>query len=105
MIYRVMEAFNISPSTQVVNVGDTEVDMAAARNAGVWAVGVAATGNGMGLGEAELSRLEATSRNMLLASVQEKLSAAGAHWVIDTMDELPSVIEEINNLLANGHTP
>ena len=105
MIYRVMEAVNISPPAQVVNVGDTEVDMAAARNAGVWAVGVAATGNGMGLGEAELSRLDTTSRNMLLASVQEKLSAAGAHWVIDTMDELPSVLEEINNLLANGHTP
>jgi phosphonoacetaldehyde hydrolase len=105
MIYRVMEAFNICPPAQVVNIGDTGVDMKAAQNAGVWAIGVAATGNEMGLTEAEWRSLDSTTRNLKLAAIQEKLHEAGAHWVIDTLDELPSTIEEIDNLLANGHTP
>jgi phosphonoacetaldehyde hydrolase len=105
MIYRVMEAFNIYPPAQVVNIGDTEVDMKAAQNAGVWAVGVAATGNEMGLTETQLRGLDSTTRNLKLAAIQEKLYEAGAHWVIDTLDELPSIIEEIDNLLENGHTP
>jgi phosphonoacetaldehyde hydrolase len=105
MIYRVMEAFNICPPAQVVNIGDTKIDIKTAQNAGVWAVGVAATGNEMGLTEAEWRGIDATTRNMKLAAIQEKLYEAGAHWVIDTLDELPSIIEEIDNLLANGHTP
>jgi phosphonoacetaldehyde hydrolase len=66
---------------------------------------VAATGNEMGLTEAEWRSLDSTTRNLKLAAIQEKLHEAGAHWVIDTLDELPSTIEEIDNLLANGHTP
>ena len=105
MIYRVMEAFNICPPAQVVNIGDTEVDIKAAQNAGVWAIGVAATGNEMGLTEVEWRSLDSTTRNMKLAAIQERFYQAGAHYVIDTLEELPSIIEEIDNLLANGHSP
>ncbi len=105
MIYRVMEALNVCPPEAVVAVGDTEVDMHAGVNGGVWSVGVAATGNEMGLNRADYAALGNGEREKLLAKVREKLYLAGAHLVIDTMDELPSAIEKINDLLAAGDKP
>ena len=105
MIYRVMEALNICPPEAVVSVGDTEVDMRAGLNGGVWSVGVAATGNEMGLTREAFEVLESSEREALLTTVKEKLYSAGAHLVIDTMEELPAAVERINVLLASGDKP
>lgn len=105
MIYRVMEALNICPPEAVVSVGDTEVDMRAGLNGGVWSVGVAATGNELGLTREAFEVLESSEREALLTTVREKLYSAGAHLVIDTMEELPAAIERINVLLASGGKP
>ena len=105
MIYRVMEALNVCPPEVVVAVGDTEVDMKAAVNGGVWSVGVAATGNEMGLSKEAYARLDSNERERLLAMIRERLYLAGAHHVIDTMEELPAAIEKINGLLASGDKP
>ncbi len=105
MIFKAMEACNICPPEAVVNIGDTEVDMIAGRNGGVWTVGVAATGNELGLTQTELEALDHDTRHLKITAVHEKLYAAGAHWVIDTMDELPAIIDEINNHLAEGNKP
>lgn len=105
MIYRVMEALNVCPPEAVVSVGDTAVDMKAGLNGGVWSVGVAATGNEMGLAREAFETLDPSKREALLTRVREKLYSAGAHLVIDTMDELPAAVEKINVLLASGDKP
>lgn len=105
MIYRVMEALNICPPEAVVSVGDTEVDMRAGLNGGVWSVGVAASGNEMGLTREAFEGLESSKRETLLTTAREKLYSAGAHLVIDTMEELPAAVEKINVLLASGDKP
>ena len=105
MIYRVMQALDIYPPEAVVNVGDTPVDMETALNAGVWSVGVAATGNQMGLTEAEIASLPPEEYKTRLSRARESLWRAGAHCVIDTMDELPEVIRTINKNLAAGSKP
>ncbi len=105
MIYRVMEALNICPPEAVVSVGDTEVDMKAGLNGGVWSVGVAATGNEMGLAREAFETLDSAKREVLLTRAREKLYSAGAHLVIDTMEELPAAVEKINVLLASGDKP
>ena len=105
MIYRVMEALKVCPPEVVVAVGDTEVDMKAAVNGGVWSIGVAATGNEMGLSKEAYARLDSNRRERLLAGIRERLYLAGAHLVIDTMEELPAAIEKINDRLASGAQP
>ena len=105
MIFRTMEALNVCPPSAVVNVGDTPVDIASALNAGVWAVGVAATGNQMGLTEKELHKLAADDYKRRLEKARESLFKEGAHFVIDTMDQFPAVIENINECLARGERP
>ncbi|PIE55998.1 MAG: phosphonoacetaldehyde hydrolase [Desulfobulbus propionicus] len=105
LIYRVMEQLNIYPAVAVVNVGDTVVDIESGLNAGVWSIGVAATGNETGLSEEEFLALEAESRESRVCAAREKLVRAGAHYVIDTIDELPAVVDEINALLLQGGLP
>ena len=105
MIYQAMEALDIYPPEAVVNVGDTPVDMETALNAGVWSVGVAATGNQMGLTEEETAALKTEEYLLRLTKARESLVKAGAHFVIDTIEELPEVIDRINEYLAEGAKP
>ncbi|MBM9511815.1 phosphonoacetaldehyde hydrolase [Desulfogranum marinum] len=105
MIYQAMQELGVYPVEAVVNVGDTPVDMETALNAGVWSVGVAATGNQMGLTEEEVEALDPKAYAMRLAKARESLFKAGAHFVINTMEELPEVIDMINENLVQGCKP
>lgn len=105
MIFRVMEQLQVYPPCAVVNVGDTVVDVETGLNAGVWAVGVAETGNLCGLSSAELEGLPFEEANQKVSSAEHMLHRAGAHYVIRNMIELPQVIAAINDRLANGEKP
>jgi phosphonoacetaldehyde hydrolase len=105
MIFQAMQELDVYPAEAVVNVGDTPVDMETALNAGVWAVGVAATGNQMGLNEEEIKTLAPEEYTARLSKARDSLFRAGAHFVIDTMEELLGVIDIINNSLAKGSRP
>ena len=105
MIYRTMEALDVCPPEAVVNVGDTTVDIEFALNAGVWSVGIAETGNQMGLSEEELNALPPNIRREKLNRARKSLSHYGAHYVIDRIIELPNVIEDINTRLQRGEKP
>jgi phosphonoacetaldehyde hydrolase len=105
MIYRAMEALNVYPPQAVLKVGDTVVDVEDGLNAGVWSIGVAQTGNEVGLQEAEWLALSAAERERLLQSARAKLQAAGAHFVIDSVAELPAVVATVNQWLCEGQRP
>ncbi|WP_163335837.1 phosphonoacetaldehyde hydrolase [Desulfopila sp. IMCC35008] len=105
MIFRVMEALGIYPPEAVVNVGDTPIDIESALNAGVWSVGVAATGNQMGVTEAEIKTLPEEEYMSRLQKARNSLAAVGAHYVIDTMADLPSVIDSVEAALSAGARP
>jgi phosphonoacetaldehyde hydrolase len=92
MIFRTMEKTGIWPPAAVVAVGDTLADIEAARNAGVWAVGVTATGNMLGLSPAEHDALDAGRRADLLMAAAERMMAAGAHAVISGIGDLAGIL-------------
>jgi len=105
MIYRAMEALGVYPPAAVVKVGDTAPDIAAGLNAGVWTVGVAKTGNEVGLTQEELANLDADAATAKIAEAHNRLQKAGAHYVIDGIGELPAIIAEINQRLPRGEQP
>jgi phosphonoacetaldehyde hydrolase len=89
----------VYPLGAVIKVGDTASDIQEGLNAGVWSVGVAGTGNGIGLAQVEFQALEASVRAQRLLRANEDLKAAGAHYVVDTLADLPSVILDIESRL------
>ena len=105
MIYRCMQDLRTFPIAAVVNVGDTKVDVESGRNAGTWSIGVAGSGNMMGVTLEEFKRMDETQLFERIGNARQALNDAGAHYVIDQISELPEVIEKIEHRLSAGERP
>ena len=105
MLYRVMNELEVYPPAAVIAIGDTVADVAAGRNAGVWTVGVAKTGNELGLTAAEVVARPADELKHRLTAAYLHLSRAGAHYVVNGVGDLPWVIDKIQSRLARGERP
>ncbi len=62
-------------------------------------------GNYVALNESEIDELNDEEYELKIAKSYETLANAGAHYVIDSIAELPPVIEDINRRLAAGERP
>jgi len=97
MIFKNMEALGSKSTKQVVKIGDTTSDIKEALNAGVWAVGVIIGSSEMGLSEEEFTSLSAEEQQFEIQKAKRIFEEIGAHYTIETMKELPALIETINN--------
>jgi phosphonoacetaldehyde hydrolase len=95
MVWKNLVELGVWPADACVKVDDTEVGIAEGRAAGVWTVGVARTGNIVGLSKLDLAALSQTEREARVAHARERLAAAGAHLVIDTVGELPQILRDL----------
>ena len=106
MVYRNLDLMDISPIQSVVKVDDTVSGVGEALEAGCWGVGIARYSNYMNVDTIEqgenLSKKEIARR---LAFTRETLRKSGAHYVIDTFDQLIDVIKDVNKRLARGEKP
>ncbi|VAW19654.1 Phosphonoacetaldehyde hydrolase [hydrothermal vent metagenome] len=106
MVYKNLDLMDISEIKSVVKCDDTVSGIGEALNAGCWGVGLVRYSNYMNinspeeaasLSEAEIKRKMDKTRFILVN--------AGAHYVIDSLVELPAVIADINARLARGEKP
>jgi phosphonoacetaldehyde hydrolase len=104
-IWSALAQMGIWPASSVIKLDDTAPGIGEARAAGCWAVGAALTGNNPGLSADELARLPPDQRAELRRAASEPLLRAGAHLVIDSIAELPWLIEHIEARLAAGEKP
>jgi len=95
----------VYPMEAVVKVGDTLVDVAEGLNAGMWTISVAKTGNGLGLNQAEVLALSEEELRARLAPICAQMYAAGAHYVVDGVSDVPPLLDEIEARLARGEHP
>jgi phosphonoacetaldehyde hydrolase len=93
------------PMEAFVKVGDTLPDIAEGLNAGMWTVGLAKTGNELGLTVQEIAALEPEVLQGKLDRASQRFRHAGAHFVVDTIAEVPPVLDDINARLARGERP
>jgi phosphonoacetaldehyde hydrolase len=95
----------VYPVEAAVKIGDTVVDIEEGLNGGMWSVGLALSGNEIGLSLAEWQALPAGERSALRAQAVAKLAGAGAHYVIDTIADIVPVLDDIDRRLARGEKP
>jgi phosphonoacetaldehyde hydrolase len=105
MCLRIAVDFHLSSTTGAVKVGDTVSDIEEGRNAGMWTVGVTATGNEVGLSESQLAALSPEERSCRLDLARGKLEAAGAQYVVESVAHLEPIMEDIERRLAAGERP
>lgn len=95
----------VYPMEAVVKVGDTLPDIAEGLNAGMWTVAVTKTGNGLGLSRAEVEALDPGELCARLASIREQMYAAGAHYVVEGIGDVPALLDDVDARLARGEHP
>lgn len=95
MVWKNLVALGAWPATACVKVDDAAVGIAEGLAAGVWTIGVAASGNGVGLSAEDLARLDASDRARRIADAGAALTAAGAHVVIDSVADLDRALARL----------
>lgn len=100
MIYECAVRMQVYPLAAIAKIGDTPADIEEGLNAGTWSIGVAGTGNGIGLSREEFQALPASERRSRLADARRELQKAGAHYVVDTLAQLDAVLDEIDARLV-----
>jgi phosphonoacetaldehyde hydrolase len=105
MCFENARRLGVYPMEGIVKVDDTTVGIEAGLNAGMWTVGISRSGNLVGLSEDELNKLKPEQQSVIVAAATEKLFQCGAHFVIDSIAELPSVLAQIGGFLRQGGRP
>lgn len=95
----------VFPLESIVKVGDTLPDITEGLDAGMWTIGLAKTGNEMGLDERAIARLEPADFERRLRRAYDRMTEAGAHFVVDGIADVPPVLDAIEAKLAKGERP
>jgi phosphonoacetaldehyde hydrolase len=105
VLYEAAKRLEVYPLGTIVKVDDTTVGMEAGRHAGMWTVGISQTGNELGLGAEEVAALEPRELEQRLATIEQRMRDAGAHYVIPSVGDLLPVLDEIQRRLDSGERP
>jgi phosphonoacetaldehyde hydrolase len=105
MLYANAMKLGAYPPESIVKIGDTLPDIDEGLNAGAWTIGVAQTGNEIGLTQEQVGQLPSGELATKLEAVRRRMAAAGAHAVVDGVWDCAAVIEDIGQRLAHGERP
>lgn len=95
----------VYPMAAIVKIGDTVPDVEEGLNAGTWTIGLVKTGNEIGLTETDVNALDPSALKARLDEGYARLYQAGAHYVVDGLADVVSVLEDIEARLAQGEEP
>ncbi len=88
-----------------VKVDDTIPGVEEGLNAGMWSIGLAVSGNEVGLSLADWQALPAKEQEALRARAYRRMLQSGAHYVVDTIADLMPCIDAIELRLGRGERP
>ena len=95
----------IYPMEAIVKVDDTLPGIEEGLNAGMWTIGLAKTGNEIGLNQQEIEALDPKTLKEKLDRAYERMAHAGAHYVVDGIGDVPAILDEIDQRLAGAERP
>ncbi len=105
MVLKNMIDLGVQRVQSCIKVDDAISGIEEGRNAGMWTIGVAISGNATGLSEKEWSNLSTQKQQQLRQAAQKTLQQSGAHYVIDSVKDLLPCMEEIEQRIACAGQP
>jgi phosphonoacetaldehyde hydrolase len=100
-------AINLGVTTvdACVKVDDTVPGVEEGLNAGMWTVGLAVTGNEVGLTRPEWAALSRGEQQVKRERAYRRMQQAGAHYVVDGIADLLPCIDDIQARIHRGEQP
>lgn len=105
MCYRNAILLGVFPLWRCVKIGDTPADIAEGRNAGTWTIAITATGNEIGLSQAEWEGLAQVERSTRQQNAARRLMDAGAHFTAPSVAHCTELLADIERRIAAGEKP
>lgn len=105
MSFKNMMDLEIEAVQSCVKVDDTVPGIEEGLNAGMWTVGVAISGNEIGLPLADWEALPAADQRQRRERAHQRLLTGGAHYAIDSIADLPRCLDAIEARLMRGERP
>ncbi len=95
----------VSPVEACVKVDDTIPGIEEGLNAGMWTVGLAISGNEVGLQLHDWEALAEEEQQVRRELAYRRMNMSGAHYVVDTIADLMPCLDDIEARLARGERP
>lgn len=98
-------ALGVSDVAACIKVDDTTPGLLEGRSAGMWTVALTCSGNALGLSYAQYLALSNEERRAAHDRVAAQFAPSTPHYCIETIADLPSVVDAINARLQQGERP
>jgi phosphonoacetaldehyde hydrolase len=87
-----------------VKIDDTVPGIEEGLNAGMWTIGLAVSGNEVGMMLDEWRALPAAEQKIKRARAYTRMQQCGAHYVVDTIADIMPCIDDIQARIRRGET-
>lgn len=98
-------ALGVSDVAACVKVDDTWPGILEGRSAGMWTVALTCSGNALGVTYEQYKSMPQDKLDQERIRIGRMLEGSRPHYLIDTIAELPAVIDDINARLSRGEVP
>jgi len=105
MVLRNILELDVSPVQSVVKVDDTLTGIEEGLNAGGWGVGLAISGNEVGVPLDEWNAMPDDVKQAHRDRIYPTMYQRGAHYVVDSIADLMPVLDDIEARLKRGEKP
>ncbi len=95
----------VSPVHACVKIDDTIPGIEEGLNAGMWTIGLAVSGNEVGLSLKGWNALPDSEKQVRRERAYQRLRTSGAHYVVDAIADMLPCFDEIEARLARGEKP
>ncbi|MGE3741503.1 MAG: phosphonoacetaldehyde hydrolase [Geminicoccaceae bacterium] len=95
----------VSPVEACVKIDDTRPGIEEGLNAGMWTIGLAVSGNEIGLPLKEIKKLPKAEFEAKRNGAYTRMYQTGAHYVVDSITDVLPCLDDIEARLARGERP
>jgi len=95
----------VSPVEACVKIDDTRPGIEEGLNAGMWTIGLAISGNEIGMPLGEWEKVPQPEQMRLRDAAYTRMYQAGAHYVVDAIGDIMPCLDDIEARLSRGERP
>jgi phosphonoacetaldehyde hydrolase len=95
----------VSPVEACVKIDDTRPGIEEGLNAGMWTIGLAISGNEIGMQLKDWKKLAKKDQQRLREGAYTRMYQSGAHYVVDSIADILPCLDDIEARLGRGERP